>query len=157
MVWEEIGNDLLKDGSAKKCLCWGGNFCDYLKRKLNLSLEIKLFRKDSPLPSRAGSYDLIIAWEVIPGDDDGTRLDSFYRLLKKGGEARVYGFYLHPTADDVVFWERKYRQASRGDSMDLPLPGAVSLTEITAQVGSTPFEHYVIRKHGIYYQALLIK
>ena len=157
LVWEEIGRDLVKDGGVETCLCWGADFFSYLKRNLRPPFKIKLARSGSPPPGRSGTNDLIIGWEVLQGEESSATLELIYQILKEGGEARLFGFYRHPVADDILLWERKCRQRGEGKSMALPLPGAVSLAQITSWVGATPFEHYIIRKKGIYYQALLIK
>lgn len=157
IIWEEIGPDLAKSGDVTTCLCWGDEFGNYLQRKACLPFKLELVKADNRPSEQSEVYDIIVGWQVLQGEGSISVLNEMYQMLKKGGEVRLFGFYRHPVPDDILLWERKCREYDKSATFPLPLPKAISLSQISSWVKSTPFEHYVIRKKGIYYQALLRK
>ena len=141
---------------ADNCLCLGIEFGRYLREKSRLSLRVTA--GDIP-PPEGGSkgFDLIVGWEATVGEDSASRLEMIYRALNEEGEARLFGFYLQPSRNDIHLWEDKCRKRGERGELPLPLPGSVSMGAIAALLKSTPFERYTVRKKGIYYEAVLQK
>ncbi len=152
LVWEEIADDLSRESGEKKALCLGEDFYAYLDKEVKLP-----FKLEKASSKAKGRYGLIIGWGILPAKGPPTVLKRIYKLLKKGGEVRLWGFYNQPHRDDLILWEGKLRKREEKKSFPARLPGAISLARISGCVKGTPFEHYVIRKEGIRYQTLLKK
>lgn len=145
LVWEEVGRNLAREGGVKKALCLGEDFRAYLNKEAKLP-----FKLEKTSPKVKGGYGLVIGWGAI-------RLERIHGLLRKDGEARLWGFYSRPRPEDLAKWEGKLRKVDGRAVFPKRLPGAMSLARLSARVKQSPFEHYTIRKQGIYYQALLKK
>ncbi len=152
LVWEEVADDLSRESGVKKVLCLGEDFYAYLNKEAKLP-----FKLEKASSKAKGGYGLIIGWGILPAKGPPTVLKRIYKLLKKSGEVRLWGFYNQPHRDDLAVWERKLRKREKEKSFPGRLPGAISLARISGCIRKTPFEHYIIRKKGICYQALFKK
>ncbi|MDP8215521.1 MAG: hypothetical protein RAO92_02555 [Candidatus Euphemobacter frigidus] len=151
-VWKEVAKTFAEDRNVERCLCFGREFYNYLRREASLPFPLAYVRKSGPPMQEHDLCDLIVGWEVLKKKAGIPMLEWMYRTVKKGGEVRLFGYYLHPSPDDIFSWEREC-----GVSHHLPAPGAISFGQITAWLKSAPFDRYTVRKRGIYYQVILRK
>jgi len=157
IIWNEIARELGKETEVKTCLCYGDEFRGYLKQEAGLP-----FIPDNPEEvDRDGNdderFDLITGWQVLADDSSTVSPEAIFRLLKEKGEVLLYGYYRDPRPDDISEWERCCRQLGCDESIQLPGPGAVSMSRISGWLREGPFDRYTIRKKEIYYQAWLRK
>jgi len=94
---------------------------------------------------------------VLPGCDPEFAVAAMHGVLKKGGEVRLFGFYAQPSDDDVLLWERKCRGENGCGDFSSIIRSGLSLARISSWFTSSPFDHYVIGKKGVYYRVLARK
>lgn len=154
VIWEEIAEDLSGETREKGCRAAERGFYEYLKAQGGPFAGLEEFKAggEKQTVSRAG---LLLGWRLLEKTGVSTRLERIFSLLKPGGEARLYGYYSRPSRDDIILWEGKFRRRAPGRTFQLPAAKALSLGDITGYLKTGPFDRYLVRKNGIYYQAVL--
>ena len=153
-VWEEIAGEIAPP-DAGRCLCLGKEFADYLQGRIAFSPVLERAGSEGPSAPSSPGFALILGWGVLESPRAPAVLESVHRALETGGEALLFGYCRFPSRDDVVIWERKCREKGLNSAGPLPPPGAVSLSRLAACLAAGPFEHYSVRKKGIYYLVIL--
>ncbi len=156
-VWEEIARDLSGSRKSAVALCSPVDFRRFLAGVPGIPFLLEDLDPGKPAPREEGSRDLFIGWHLVGEEDDRIAPETIYGLLRKGGEARLFGFYLHPRPDDLREWESRIRRGAEPAEIRSPLPGAIGIGRISGWLKDSPFVRYVIRKKGLYYQAILSK
>jgi len=155
-VWDDILDNLALGNREDGCWVVGRSFFEYLRKRGKLAVPVVEFNLRQGKKPEEG-IGLLLGWRILEQPDAPAWLRELYPLLRDAGEARLYGFYSQPSRDDMILWEGKLRRTAGADCVKIPPPGALSLGDISGRIRETPFECYLIRKNGIYYQSVLTK
>ena len=156
LVWEDILESLAPGNGEGGYWVVGRSFFQYLRKRNKFSVSLVEFSLRNIQKPEEG-IGLLLGWRVLEKPDASAWLRGIYPLLRDAGEARLCGFYSQPSHDDIILWERKLRQTACTDFVKIPPRGALSLGVISGLIRETPFERYLIRKNGSYYQCVLTK
>lgn len=156
IIWDEILGELRPPAGDGDCLAGGSGFFKYLNLKRGSVFRPKPLGSGGR-PLSPGSVRLILGWRLLESPKAPSLLKKFYPCLKKSGEARFFGYYSLPTREDILLWEGKMRLAGNASRFRPPREKALTLGEISGLLKKSPFERYLLRKTGIYYQAILTR